>query len=166
MASIQLTYNPIPNPQKFENWGNRKRSFLAFPIFLENLDVQKKHVRAHCSHTSTNIPKLPSIFHHYRPISISSLLAPQNPNPKIPKRFVVFANKGNELKHDSNSEEREEEKGKEGIESNGGGGDCWVDNPVEIGDVLPDDAVLLPVRSATSSRVVITNGNVLDKGRK
>ncbi|KAM1018623.1 hypothetical protein ACFX13_040847 [Malus domestica] len=44
--------------------------------------------------------------------------------PKIPKRFVVFANNGSGLEQDSNSKERVEEKGKdEGAGSDGGGSD-------------------------------------------
>ncbi|KAM1778776.1 hypothetical protein FF1_040095 [Malus domestica] len=44
--------------------------------------------------------------------------------PKIPKRFVVFANNGNGLEQDSNSKERVEAKGKdEGTGSDGGGSD-------------------------------------------
>ncbi|KAM1018840.1 hypothetical protein ACFX2I_040282 [Malus domestica] len=70
--------------------------------------------------TLPSIP-FPSLHTH---LNFSSYSPLKTQIPKIPKRFVVFANNGNGLKQDSNSEEREEEKGdEEGIGSDGGGGD-------------------------------------------
>ncbi|CAN6566851.1 unnamed protein product [Malus baccata var. baccata] len=67
--------------------------------------------RAHCSHTQTHLN-----FSYHSPLKTQI--------PKIPKRFVVFANNGNGLEQDSNSKERVEEKGKdEGTGSDGGGSD-------------------------------------------
>ncbi|KAM1140016.1 hypothetical protein TB2_040077 [Malus domestica] len=89
--------------------------------------------RAHCSHTQTHLN-----FSYHSPLKTQI--------PKIPKRFVVFANNGNALEHISNSKERVEEKGKdEGTGSDGGvSDDELVKNQrplfgnIRWGDLLPD----------------------------
>ncbi|TQD85220.1 hypothetical protein C1H46_029238 [Malus baccata] len=101
--------------------------------------------RAHCSHTSTN-PKTSVHSVTADPSQFLLSFALKTQIPKIPKRFVVFANNGNGLEQDSNSKERVEEKGKdEGTGFDGGGGDDDLGKNqrplfgnITWGDPLPD----------------------------
>ncbi|XP_048442446.1 uncharacterized protein LOC125478344 [Pyrus x bretschneideri] len=98
--------------------------------------------------THPPIPKLPSIplpsLQTHLNFSYNSPLKTEI--PKIPKRFVVFANNDNGLEQDSNSKEKVEEKGKdEGIGSDGSGSvDDLGKNQqplfgnIRWGDLLPD----------------------------